>query len=400
MRKRILVIAPSSYPINIAESIVNAKLLKALYKSDKFEIDLVSQNHKFEHYPKESIDIDIKSINIVETTLKPDLESIYLHAKAFFHFGITFKGIHWAMKALPIVKKLVKRNKYDYVLTKDSVSYVLGYYLKKKYGMKWISTCNDPFPSNKYPMPYGRGYDTPCNYHQKYAIKAIEHSDIIVFPSDRLRDYMLKYVNIEKEKTTIIPHVILDNSNTEKEIDYNCKLKIIHSGNLKSPRNPETFLAALKKMKETEPELNLEVSIMGAFDANLSNRINELRLNDTVKFIPTMKYSESIEKLKEFDMALIIEAPCEEGIFLPTKVTDFIQEKIRIFSISPKIGVLNDMYKKGMIEYFANVEDTDEIYNTLKEISASYSNGNLKRISKANHLDFTEETIVNKHLKF
>lgn len=400
MKKRILVIAPSSYPINIAEAIVNAKLLKALYKSDKFEIDLVSQNHKYTHYPKESIDIDIKSINIVETSLKLDIETIYLHAKAIFQFGITFKGIHWAVKALPVVKKLAENNHYDYVLTKDGVSYILGYYLKKKYGIKWISTCNDPFPGNKYPAPYGKGYDAPCNNKEHYAIKTIEQSDIIVFPSERLRDYMLKYLNVSKERTIIIPHVILDKENCEKNIDYNGNLKIVHSGNLKLPRNPETFLAALKRMKETEPELNLEVSIMGAFDADLSNRIDKLGLNDIVKFIPPMKYSESIDKLKEFDMALIIEAPCEEGIFLPTKVTDFIQEKIRIFSISPKTGVLNDMYNKGMIEFFADVEDVDDIYNALKEIYTSYKNGSIKRIKQLYIYSFTEEAIVNQHLNF
>ena len=398
--KKILVIAPSSYPINIAEAIVNAKLLKALHKSEKFEIDLVSQNHKYTHYPKESIDINIKSINVIETSLKPDFETIYLHAKAFFQFGITFKGIHWAMKALPIVKKLIRENKYDYVLTKDGASYVLGYYLKKKYGIKWISTCNDPFPGNKYPEPYGRGYDAPCTYKERYAIKVIENSDVIVFPSDRLRDYMLKYLNVSKDKTAIIPHVILDKGNVEREINYNDTLKIIHSGNLKAPRDPETFLQALKKLKEEEPELRMDVSVMGAFDQELSDRIGELGLSDYVKLIPPMKYSDSIEKLKEFDIALIIEAPCEEGIFLPTKVTDFIQEKIRILSISPQNGVLNDMYNKGMIEYFANVEDVDNIYLNLKEIYASYSSGTLKRIKQTDIYNFTEEAIINQHLNF
>lgn len=398
--KRILVIAPSSYPIHQAEAIVNSKLLKALHKSGKFEIDLVSQSHKFIHYPKESIDIDIKSLHIVETSLKPDFESIYLHAKALFYFGITYKGIHWAMKALPIVKKLVKGNKYDYVLTKDGASYVLGYYLKKKYGMKWISTCNDPFPTNKYPEPYGRGYDAPCNYKENYSIKAIEHSDAIVFPSDRLRDYMLKYVKIDRSKTIIIPHVILEKGNKEKAIDYSSKLKIVHSGNLKAPRNPETFLKALHKFKNERGSVDLDVYVMGAFDAEMTEMIKELGLEENIKLIPPMKYSESIEKLKEFDMALIIEAPCEEGIFLPTKVTDFIQEKIRIFTISPATGVLKDMYNKGMVEFFADVTNIDDIYETLSEIYDTFKQGNLKRIEQSDIYEFTEDAIVKQHLDF
>ena len=400
MKKRILVIAPSSYPIHQAEAIVNSKLLKALHNSGSFEIDLISQSHRFIHYPKEAIDININNFYVVETSLKPDFEAIYLHAKAFFQFGITFKGIHWAMKALPIVKKLVKQNKYDYVLTKDGVSYVLGYYLKKKYGLKWISTCNDPFPTNKYPEPYGKGFDAPCTYAEKYAIKAIETSDMIIFPSIRLRDYMLQYLKIDNSQTIIIPHVILDKEKQERKIDYNDKLRIIHSGNLKSPRNPETFLKALNKLKKERGNLDLCVCVQGAFDIEMKSKIEEYNLKENIELIPPMKYSESIEKLKEFDLALIVEAPCAEGIFLPTKVTDFIQEGIRIFSVSPSVGVLNDMYNDGMIEFFADVRSVEDIYNVLSEIYDSYKKGEIKRIKDSDIYTFTEKSIVEHYLSF
>lgn len=41
--KRILFIAPASFPVTGAENIVNIKLLQALSKSGDFEIDLVSK---------------------------------------------------------------------------------------------------------------------------------------------------------------------------------------------------------------------------------------------------------------------------------------------------------------------------------------------------------------------
>lgn len=43
--KRILFIAPASFPVTGAENIVNIKLLQALSKSGDFEIDLVSKNN-------------------------------------------------------------------------------------------------------------------------------------------------------------------------------------------------------------------------------------------------------------------------------------------------------------------------------------------------------------------
>ena len=80
--KRILLIAPSSYPINGAEAIVNIKLLRALTKSGNFEIDLVSKKHKWANYKSEDLSelgIRLRSLNIVEVDNKINLKTIWLH---------------------------------------------------------------------------------------------------------------------------------------------------------------------------------------------------------------------------------------------------------------------------------------------------------------------------------
>ena len=54
--KRILFIAPCSYPVVIAECIVNMKLLQALSNSGEFEIDLVSRDHPHKLYKVEPLE--------------------------------------------------------------------------------------------------------------------------------------------------------------------------------------------------------------------------------------------------------------------------------------------------------------------------------------------------------
>ena len=66
--KRILVIAPQSYPVTGAESIVNIKQLKALSNSSEFEIDLVSKRSKQGNYKTDDFSttqIKLKSLNII-----------------------------------------------------------------------------------------------------------------------------------------------------------------------------------------------------------------------------------------------------------------------------------------------------------------------------------------------
>ena len=53
------------------------------------------------------------------------------------------------------------------MITKNYPSELLGYYLKKKYNIKWVATWNDPFPHEKYPHPYGNGPMAKLSYRKE-----------------------------------------------------------------------------------------------------------------------------------------------------------------------------------------------------------------------------------------
>lgn len=85
--------------------------------------------------------------------------------------------------------------------------------------------------------------------------------------------------------------------------------------------------------------------------------------------------------MESYDIQLIVEAPCEEGIFLPTKVSDSMQLGKPIFTISPSVGVLNDLYKQGHISYFSSLDDEKNILSTLKQVYNDFTNGRIKSFS-------------------
>lgn len=41
-----------------------------------------------------------------------------------------------------------------------------------------------------------------------------KYADIHMFPSERLRDYMLQYLDVDMKKTRIVPHIVLDETHT------------------------------------------------------------------------------------------------------------------------------------------------------------------------------------------
>ena len=402
MKKKILVIAPQSYPVTGAEAIVNTKMLQAMARSKCFEVDLVSKKNKWQNYKSDTIDklnLNLNSLHIIEVENKINFRTFFQHILSILLFGAVFKGSHWAVATLPIVKKMIKENNYDYVLTKDAPSLLLGYYLKKHYGIKWVATWNDPYPGEKYPKPYGKGWNSKESLLIKRLIGIMRYADWHIFPSVNLRNYMLKYLNIKLDSTLILPHVVFSDTTTTPLTRRKNKLRIIHSGNIRSPRNPKPLLIALNRLSQEFSDMNLEITFQGVFDESLKSTVDQLDLISFVKFEKAISYSESLLALKDYDIALIIEADCEEGIFLPTKVSDFMQCGIPIFAVSPQIGVLKDLFLKSHISYFAAVSNQDEIYRELKRLYKDFLTNNISKSEINIPRHFTENYIIEQYLK-
>ena len=284
-------------------------------------------------------------------------------------------------------------------MTKDSPSLLLGCYAKRKKNLKWVAKWNDPYPSNFYPSPYGKGWNFKGTWADRRLIQMMEKFvDIHMFPSQRICDYMLNYLHVSTNKIVISPHVALNDEQKPLLCD-NTKLRIIHSGNLKNPRNPKTFLSALARFVKSHNEAAIEVSILGVFDEEINLYIKELGLSDYIEIKEPIPYEKSLDELANHHIALIIEANCEEGIFMPTKVSDFLQCGKPIFSISPRKGVLNDLYVNNCISYFASVDDENSIYDELVKLYDDFLNRKLFAQTSI-PLSFTEEEIVNQYLKF
>lgn len=379
-RKNILIIAPSSLPICEAESIVNAKLLKALSEDGRFEIDLISKDKITFDYPKEdnyeSWGIHIDQLKLVKVDNRININTIFQHIKTFCKFGTAPKGSHWALAALSVAEKMIKGKKYDYVLTKSSPSLLVGAYLKKKYGLKWIASWNDPFPLIKYPAPYGKGWDARPSFFDKQMIKIMsKYPDMHIFPSDRLRDHMLRYLTVNPENTIIIPHTAITGRIFTKHSFP--VLRLYHPGNLAKPRDPSTFLHAFKSFIDENPNAKISFTILGKADLLTKQIINDLQLENYVKILPPVSYYRSLEEQSNYNVAIIIEAACAEGVFLPTKVSDFVEVMMPVFAVSPNSGVLHDLYDRNIIPYFADVKSVNSIKATITRIYNDYLKGEI-----------------------
>lgn len=403
-KSKILFVAPSSYPIFGAEANVNAKMLKLLSEAGCV-IDLVARTPRmvYELYPLSENDFffsKLNSINMVQVNTDMDVKTVIRHLRTYLKTGYVYKGADWSVAAIKVCEKLINETKYDFIYTYDYPSELVGLYLAKKYGIKWVSVFNDPYIWERYPAPYGRGPKTKMSANREKLIADIgNHLFRAVFPSDRLRDYMLGYMtNLRKEISVVSPHLRNDELFVINDKKLNETLSIIHSGILSPVRNPETFLRGLRLFLNKCPDARIKFDFLGRVEwDNFDNTMKELNLFNYIELIPPVVYDKSLEIVQGYDICMLLEASCEEGIFLPSKVIDYMQNGKPIFAISPAVGVINDMYKNREVDYFADVTSSEQIATVIENFYSDFEKGEIGVKSK-NTEKYSNKTILDIHL--
>ena len=369
---RILFVAPASIPVNGAEAIVNVKLLKLLV-SKGYCIDVISKKARWEHYPlmrEEELQRSLESLTVIEIENRLSLRTIWYHFMAWLRFGVVFKGAYWAFVASKRVKELVREREYRCIVTKNLPSELVGYWAKRRYGIPWIATWNDPYPRERFPEPYGKGPKARLWLLKRPLIKKMRMADAHIFPSARLRDYMQGYLKCDIGKTYVIPHIVEPIRRIDAQSDG--ILKICYIGCLDGPRQPWTTIDALDAFHKKHNELLFKVDFIGTTPHGTKEAIVFRHLDRIVNVYPPVSYSESLVLMQKYDVALIIEAPCNEGVFLPSKLSDTMAVGLPVLAISPAVGVLHDLHESGYVKYFSDVTSVESIVEGFESVVSDY----------------------------
>lgn len=395
---RILFLAPYSIPVNNPEAICNAKLIKALANANH-ELYVISKNNNHAYTPDEDSSIfanRVKYLKIIYLKNVINLRTIVGHLKVLLKTGIVYKGAHWAYYAIKEGEKLIKTNRIDLIMSRSPSSEVAAQYLSKKYDIPWVANWNDPYPDSRYPKPYGDGPKGKIVFLQKKLFKKISSLALVhTFPSIRLANYMSQYLDFKKK--VVIPHICMDDFYEHVGKRKNNYLRVIHSGNIAYPRSPQKLFMALKQFKNVHPEVHFEIAFIGKQDQAFKETIEEYGLEGNITVLKPSSYVANLRLMENFDLALLVEAEMEEGIYLPTKVGDYMQSQLPIWSLSPQKGVMNDLFFEGKIDYFSDNSNVDAIYKGFEEIIKTYA-ANERSLPRRSIIDeYKEEVVVRQY---
>ncbi len=347
---RVLMFSPAFPPLGNPEAIVNGKLALAFLGAG-WQVDVVARDLAGE------TDYDYgtawrepwlalrERTRFVRYPVRGILARVGDTLRGAARMGHFIHGCRWAAHACDLGIALHRVAGYDFVISRagPESAHLAAMAFSRRTGVPWVANWNDPI-RQKMPAPYGGGAGGKlARSYQRFFRSVTRAADCHVFPSERQRRYMLQYLGeMTSGRSAVVPHVAL--ALPEAAPPQGDSFVLCHAGRLTPERDPGPFLRGVRLFLERSGATRRTVlKFVGLDDVDLERRVREDGLEAVIELLGPMSYLETLETIAAGDVAVVIEAPCAEGIFLPSKVVDYAQTARPILAVSPRLGTVADL---------------------------------------------------------
>lgn len=396
MKKKMFLIPGSFVPFNDTVTLLTYKRLKHL----DLDIDVLALKGKEDSGLKEELkkDLDFNKFNI-EYYLDYDNTICINHPLRLF------LGLINMFRYVNMAYKKFKNNNYDYIYSSSvpGICHLAGYKIKKKNkDAVWYASFSDPIKGSPYkrdPNLKKRSIFYRIAFHvgsfiymnNKYEEVAINNADKLIFICDEQRDFTLsQYPNYKelKKKSIVLPLCyikdwkmysnLIDSNNTN-----NCPIRAVHLGRLYGLRRIDTFLCALKELKDEDSDLSKKIVFYQYSEIQKEDVdfINKNNLSDVFVLHDKVSYDVSLKIMKEADILVLFDTLMINSSvqpYLPSKIVEYLLLRKDILGVcasnSPSYRILKEYgYKtigytkediKNNIKYLLNNKD-DHNYDLI-----------------------------------
>jgi len=293
--------------------------------------------------------------------------------------GFMTPGIRWAGRAWELASHWHRENPFSVVLSRapTDVGHVPALMFSRQTGIPWIANWNDP-PTHLWPQPYTHRLGPVAGFtSRKLLADVFRTASAVTFPSERLRQHVLRHADAGSTKTSVIPHLGLVRWNSSAVGQAGC-FRLCHAGNLSGERDPGTLFEGLSRfLRQVKPSPAVELTIIGVRQPETLAKAEKHGVAPQVKITGGLGYLETLKRLSESDVLVLVEAPCEEGIFLPSKVVDYAQVGRPILAISPRVGTMVDLLAETGAGVAADCREAHAVTQALIRLYEAWRTGSL-----------------------
>jgi hypothetical protein len=278
----------------------------------------------------------------------------------------------WKPAVLAAVEGLLREGRYepDVLATFGSPmsDHLIGLRLKRRLGVPWVAHFSDPWADNPF-----LGYDRLTRrYNRALEARVLREADRLVFTTDEtVALFASKHGPAVARKSRVLPHAFEPGLFEGPAAHDSSAVVVRYVGDFYGRRSPAPLFAALRRLLETEPatlegvrfelvggkgEGQLEAAGFGSLPEGL------------VASLPSVKYLESLRLMKSADGLLVIDAPAELSVFLPSKLIDYVGAARPVFGITPEGAAAGLIRRLG--GWVADPSDAGVVADALKSFLA------------------------------
>lgn len=278
-------------------------------------------------------------------------------------------------------------------------SHLLGYYLKKEYGIKWIMDYRDPWCLNKYGMKRFYSYRKDSwKLEKELEISLLKKTDYVISAAEAL-EYDYRKHNSDLRYSTITNGYDEDDFN---ELEYKQieKFRIVFNGSLYKDMNPITLIEVINEMIMDNYLVAEKVEIV--FNGRGHNYIDYLKKYDKyniLHFNGYLSHRESLEICMNASILLVFGGYEEGAYYIYTgKIFEYLRTGVPILSFSSPYGLHYEMIEKRGRGITATYEDKDKIKNFIyKHYNDWIENGQTTRYAIDDYVrSFSRECLTGK----
>ena len=293
-----------------------------------------------------------------------------------------------AMVRYPDAFKLLNRRTVRQIASRSTLNYcamvswskhhsvhLAALKLKQLYpNTPWVAHFSDPWVDNPLDPYFALGRWI----NRRLERSVIEGADALTFTTDEIAALVMKkYPASWKKKVHVLPHPFDPALYEPLEVRRKGQLVLRHVGNFYGSRAPEPLFLALKKLQRQNSDQlhDIRIELVGNVPAKYL-RSNAFRtLPDGLVILRrSVTYIESLRLMRTADLLLVIDAPHEQNVFLPSKLVDYVGSGTPIMALS-RPGPSAELVSRlgGTV---ANVNDPHEIAERLAETIEGLRPGN------------------------
>ena len=344
-----------------------------------------------------------KSLNLIRSGNIPNTKEQSLFQRLLFfirgNLFIPDMKILWKNKSIDFIENYLSKTKIDVVITTGPPHslHLIGYELKKRLNIKWISDFRDPWVNLNY---LNRFHLLPSvkRRHKKLRDKVLINSNSVIVTSEKLK-------KLYKE---IAPNIFKITNGYDYEystVNIDSKFSISHIGSLYPERNPKYLWDIIDEICINNEEFrsNLQINFIGNTSEKIIKYLSNKTFNSCIKFFDYVDYKRAIEFMCSSQILLMVEVNDNDSSYaIPGKLFDYLNSKRPIIAIGPDNSEVNQILYDTNAGKFFNYNESinlklhiENLYNQYEMGSISYD---AKNISIYRRKNLTEELskIINK----